>query len=173
MAGDQAIRVAVRVRPLSKSEGTENAWQIEKNSIFMLNPKTQKAQPDAVFQYDCCYGPETPTAEVYRRSAQSVLDSTLDGMNGTLFAYGQTSSGKTHSMSGSAKEPGLTPLLVNDLFDRIQQDCDTNYHVRVSYLEIYNEELKDLLSNATPHIRQSMTFCPMPPPHQTEHVYTI
>ncbi|KAL2501919.1 P-loop containing nucleoside triphosphate hydrolase superfamily protein [Forsythia ovata] len=65
---------------------------------------------------------------------------------GTVFAYGQTSSGKTHTMRGSALEPGVIPLAVYDLFNIIHEEMDREFLLRMSYMEIYNEEINDLLA---------------------------
>ncbi|CAL5417990.1 unnamed protein product [Camellia sinensis] len=64
----------------------------------------------------------------------------------TVFAYGQTNSGKTHTMRGSTSEPGVIPHAVRDLFDSIQEDMDREFLLRMSYMEIYNEEINDLLA---------------------------
>ncbi|KAF6147992.1 hypothetical protein GIB67_024167 [Kingdonia uniflora] len=65
---------------------------------------------------------------------------------GTVFAYGQTNSGKTHTMRGSVVEPGVIPLAVRDLFNMLQEDADREFLLRMSYMEIYNEEINDLLA---------------------------
>ncbi|KAJ2716396.1 hypothetical protein H4R19_000676 [Coemansia spiralis] len=69
----------------------------------------------------------------------------MGGFNGTIFAYGQTSSGKTHTMHGSGSEPGIIKLAVKEMFDIISNDPSREYLVRVSFLEIYNEVLRDLI----------------------------
>ena len=67
------------------------------------------------------------------------------GFNGTVFAYGQTSSGKTHSLMGNPSDPGITRRSCVGLFDKIRADANNQYLVRVSYMELYNEEIKDLI----------------------------
>ncbi|KAL3205485.1 hypothetical protein MRX96_040778 [Rhipicephalus microplus] len=67
------------------------------------------------------------------------------GFNGTIFAFGQTASGKTHTVMGSSKEPGLIPLTIDAIFDIIQNMPEREYLVRISYIEIYNENVLDLL----------------------------
>ena len=69
----------------------------------------------------------------------------MNGCNGTIFTYGQTASGKTHTMMGDEESPGLMILAVDELFSILEEEDKTNYLIRVSYLEIYNEEIKDLL----------------------------
>lgn len=72
--------------------------------------------------------------------------STLAGVNGTIFAYGQTSSGKTHTMQGDSTHPGVIPLAIKDVFDNIGTTPDREFLLRMSYLEIYNEMIRDLLT---------------------------
>ncbi|PIA14448.1 kinesin-domain-containing protein, partial [Coemansia reversa NRRL 1564] len=69
----------------------------------------------------------------------------MSGFNGTIFAYGQTSSGKTHTMYGSGSELGIIKLAVKNMFDMVNSDTNREYLLRVSFLEIYNEVLRDLL----------------------------
>jgi len=84
---------------------------------------------------------------VYQQTTAQIVKSVTEGFNGTVFAYGQTSSGKTHTMYGNESEPGIVFLAVKELFERIERDEDREFFVRASYLEIYNEQLIDLLAN--------------------------
>jgi centromeric protein E len=70
----------------------------------------------------------------------------LAGKNGTVFAYGQTSAGKTHTLMGTAEQPGLMILSLSELFDMCESKDNWEFLIRISYLEIYNEEVRDLLS---------------------------
>lgn len=107
-------------------------------------------------QFDCVFPPHCDTGHVYEQIASPIVKSALEGYNGTLFAYGQTSSGKTYSLMGTEDEPGIITRAVNDLFASIEQAQNlvnsnphmpqTQYLVRCSYIEIYNEELRDLFS---------------------------
>jgi len=83
---------------------------------------------------------------VYAKTTKGIIDSVVGGFNGTVFAYGQTSSGKTHTMQGCEGEPGIIPLAVKDVFEAIEASEGREFLVRVSYLEIYNEQMMDLLS---------------------------
>lgn len=74
--------------------------------------------------------------------ARPIVDKSLGGYNGTVFAFGQTASGKTHTLMGRPSEPGLTWLAVDAIFETIQDTMDTEFLIRMSYVEIYNEELK-------------------------------
>ena len=79
-----------------------------------------------------------------------VVDSVMDGYHGTIFAYGQTGSGKTYTMVGDRKDgvPGVMTLAVDQMFKHISQDTYRDYMIRVSYMEIYNEKVRDLLNPA-------------------------
>jgi centromeric protein E len=70
----------------------------------------------------------------------------MEGFNAVIFAYGQTASGKTHTLTGSPVEPGIIPLAITDLFAQIRQTPDREFLLRASYLELYNETILDLLS---------------------------
>lgn len=76
------------------------------------------------------------TLEVYRRTTKDIIKKVMGGINGTVFAYGQTSSGKTHTMKGTASEPGIIPLAVNEIFDHIANTQDREFLLRVSYMEV-------------------------------------
>ncbi|KAJ3280331.1 hypothetical protein HK104_000746, partial [Borealophlyctis nickersoniae] len=84
---------------------------------------------------------------LYEHSARDVIHSAMEGLNGTVFAYGQTASGKTYSMMGIEEQPGIIPQAVDDVFNYIrEQNEDREYLLRVSYMEIYNESIRDLLA---------------------------
>ena len=80
------------------------------------------------------------------------MPATLQGYHGAIFAYGQTSTGKTYTMQGSAKSPGLIPLAVEDVFRHVHSS-PREFVLRVSYLEIYNETVNDLLRPSSVNLR--------------------
>jgi centromeric protein E len=82
-----------------------------------------------------------------------VVNGAMEGVNGTVFAYGVTSSGKTHTMHGDQKSPGIIPLAIKDVFSIIQETPDREFLLRVSYLEIYNEVINDLLDPLGQNLR--------------------
>ncbi|KAK6289850.1 hypothetical protein POUND7_001391 [Theobroma cacao] len=135
----ERINVAVRTRPLSPEDAKTSPWRISANSIFIPNHATK-------FEFDRIFGEDCKTGEVYEARTKEIVAAAVRGFNGTVFAYGQTNSGKTHTMRGSAAEPGVIPLAVHDLFGIIQQDVDREFLLRMSYMEIYNEEIIDLLA---------------------------
>ncbi|WCJ33370.1 Kinesin-like protein KIN-7O [Euphorbia peplus] len=135
----ERIHVTVRARPLSPEDVKTSPWKVSGNSIFIPN-SSNKFEFDRVFEADC------KTEEIYRARTKELVAAAVGGFNGTVFAYGQTNSGKTHTMRGAATEPGVIPLAVRDLFDTIQQDVDREFLLRMSYMEIYNEDINDLLA---------------------------
>ncbi|SCV68532.1 BQ2448_653 [Microbotryum intermedium] len=95
---------------------------------------------DRVFDEGCCQ------EDVYEGSAKELVGHVMNGFNSTVFAYGATGCGKTHTISGSADQPGVVFLIMKDLFGRMQARADdTDFALKVSYLEIYNETIRDLL----------------------------
>ncbi|XP_041024589.1 kinesin-like protein KIN-7O isoform X2 [Juglans microcarpa x Juglans regia] len=135
----ERIQVAVRARPLSEEDAKTSPWRISANSIFISNHSSK-------FDFDRIFGEDCKTIEVYQARTKEIVAAAVCGFNGTVFAYGQTNSGKTYTMRGSATEPGIIPLSVHDLFKTIQQDVDREFLLRMSYMEIYNEEINDLLA---------------------------
>ncbi|XP_022883144.1 kinesin-like protein KIN-7O [Olea europaea var. sylvestris] len=135
----ERIHVSVRARPLSSEDAKASPWCISGNSIFIPN------QPSK-FDFDRIFEEECRTADVYKSRTRDIVAAAVRGFNGTVFAYGQTSSGKTHTMRGSASEPGVIPLAVYDLFNIIHEEMDREFLLRMSYMEIYNEEINDLLA---------------------------
>lgn len=102
------------------------------------------------------YTGEDTNYGVYDASVKKLVRKTVEGYNGTVFAYGQTSSGKTHTMRGHTDEAGIIPLAVADLFEEIStvqinsivinvKQRDREFTLKVTYLEIYNEKIRDLL----------------------------
>ncbi|XP_052176395.1 kinesin-like protein KIN-7O isoform X2 [Diospyros lotus] len=137
----ERIHVTVRARPLSPEEAKTSPWRISGNSIcFPTHPSISKFEFDRIFGEDC------KTREVYESRTKDIVAAAVRGFNGTVFAYGQTNSGKTHTMRGSSSEPGVIPLAVSDVFDIIHEDMDREFLLRMSYMEIYNEEINDLLA---------------------------
>jgi centromeric protein E len=102
------------------------------------------------------FGCGSSTEEVYKTMAKPIIEDAMNGINGAIFAYGQTASGKTFTMQGTAEVPGIVPLSVRQVFARIRECPDQEFLLRVSYLEIYNEKVRDLLASddVTLQIRQ-------------------
>ncbi|XP_076914227.1 kinesin-like protein KIN-7D, mitochondrial [Bidens hawaiensis] len=146
-----SISVTVRFRPLSEREfqrGDEIAWYPDGDKLVRneYNPVTSYA-------FDRVFGQSAVTQEVYEVAARPVVKTAMEGVNGTVFAYGVTSSGKTHTMHGDHHSPGIIPLAIKDVFSIIQDTPGREFLLRVSYLEIYNEVINDLLDPTGQNLR--------------------
>ncbi len=114
-------------------------------------PLIEHADVDNVFCSD------TPTSTIFDEVVKGLIASAVQGINATVFAYGQTASGKTHTMRGVDQAPGIIPLSIGELFKEIAKVKDRTFQVRVSYLELYNEAINDLLSTSEDlDIRESL-----------------
>ncbi|XP_024544970.1 kinesin-like protein KIN-7C, mitochondrial [Selaginella moellendorffii] len=145
------VTVTVRFRPLNSREiqkGDEVAWYADGDTSVC-----SEYNASTVYAFDKVFGPATTTRGVYDIAAQQVVSGAMEGVNGTVFAYGVTSSGKTHTMHGDQKSPGIIPLAVKDVFNIIQESPGREFLLRVSYLEIYNEVINDLLNPAGQNLR--------------------
>ncbi|KAJ6954309.1 kinesin-like protein KIN-7C [Populus alba x Populus x berolinensis] len=145
------VTVTVRFRPLSAREinkGDEIAWYADGDSTVR-----NEYNPSIAYGFDKVFGPATTTRHVYDIAAEHVVGGAMKGINGTVFAYGVTSSGKTHTMHGEQKSPGIIPLAVKDVFGIIQETPGREFLLHVSYLEIYNEVINDLLNPMGQNLR--------------------
>ena len=174
-AQDENIVVAVRVRPFTRQEVERgenvSAFEIQpsthtliqrltslsskksripipSSSSSSLTSTSSTPSPSATplhFHCDRLFTSDDSTSAVYDGCVRPIVDSALRGMNGTVFAYGQTASGKTFTMKGDAEYPGLIPLSMQHVFGSILQRIGEKWLLRVSYLEIYQERIRDLL----------------------------
>jgi len=150
-----AIQVAVRVRPIlpkeAETRGAAETWRAVPHAGQVIRVGRLPTGAGGtttcptVFSYDFVFGKESTNVEVYEKVARPLVESALVGYNGTVFAYGQTSSGKTHTMWGSEADPGVMRRAVRDLFELARRTPHREFLIRVSYLEIYNETIRDLL----------------------------
>ncbi|XP_033070795.1 centromere-associated protein E isoform X7 [Trachypithecus francoisi] len=143
MAEEGAVAVCVRVRPLNSREESlgETAqvyWKTDNNAIYQVDGSKS-------FNFDRVFHGNETTKNVYEEIAAPIIDSAIQGYNGTIFAYGQTASGKTYTMMGSEDHLGVTPRAIHDIFQKIKKFPDREFLLRVSYMEIYNETITDLL----------------------------
>ena len=150
------INVAIRFRPLNEREKASNpyeAWSINSSSVVPVDRRGTVIQPALTYSFDKMYGPEDSNDKVYDEVVSGIIDSTLDGVNGTIFAYGQTSSGKTFTMQGCPQSPGIIPQAVSQIFQKIKNTPGREFLLRISYLEIYNEIIKDLLNKENVNLK--------------------
>ncbi|KAE8703149.1 Kinesin-related protein 11 [Hibiscus syriacus] len=149
-SGD-SISVTIRFRPLNEREflrGDEIAWYADDDKIVR-----NEYNPATAYGFDKVFGSHASSQEVYEVAARPVVKAAMEGVNGTVFAYGVTSSGKTHTMHGDQNAPGIIPLAIKDVFSIIQETPGREFLLRVSYIEIYNEVINDLLDPTGQNLR--------------------
>ena len=170
------LQVAVRARPLSRKEMSNGARTITKlvdeRCVVVLDPdedanestvpgvpKPLKRKEVAAgvrkkerrYVFDAAYDGEASNEQVYRGTVLPHIAGVLRGTNATVFAYGATGSGKTHTMVGDQRDPGLMVLSLRDVFRFIASDGgEKDYKVECSYTEVYNELVYDLLVPNSP-----------------------
>lgn len=170
--GENVI-VCVRVRPLNRLEERtkqREAWVLRNDREIIQNyfPASENkyansnvAAKDApaqnkgasTYAFDHVFTPDKDNVYVYERIGLPIITGCMEGYHGCIFAYGQTSSGKTHTIHGSANQPGMIPQSVQSVFDWIEDHPEREYVLRVSYMEIYNEIVNDLLNPANTNLR--------------------
>ncbi|KAI9575996.1 kinesin heavy chain [Glossina fuscipes] len=144
---EDSIKVVCRFRPLNDSEEKAGSKFIVK----FPNSAEENCLSIAgkVYLFDKVFKPNASQEKVYNEAAKSIVTDVLAGYNGTIFAYGQTSSGKTHTMEGvigDSVKQGIIPRIVNDIFNHIYtMEMNLEFHIKVSYYEIYMDKIRDLL----------------------------
>jgi centromeric protein E len=122
--------------------------------MFMVCTELEKLSRTLLIPLDNVFSPHDGNARVYDNAAKRLVRRVMEGYNGTVFAYGMTGTGKTFSMQGTANQPGVIPLAITDIFSYIRENPEREFLLRVSYLEIYNEKIYDLLNQSTPGTQQ-------------------
>lgn len=158
------VQVVVRTRPLNDRERSENA-----RNVFSFPSKREIAvalkgkNVTKTYTFDTVYPPDSTQAEVYESTVRPIVEESLKGFNCTIFAYGQTGTGKTFTMEGLRNahdsldhnitpHSGIIPRAIHQIF-RSLEASDNEYTVRVSFLELYNEELGDLLGSGNEQLK--------------------
>ncbi|KAI8476435.1 MAG: kinesin-like protein FLA10 [Monoraphidium minutum] len=153
----EAVKVVVRCRPLNSKEKQDGRGRIvdmdvRAGQVLLRNPKADGSEAPKMFTFDQVYDSSCSQQEIFDITARPIIDAVLDGYNGTIFAYGQTGTGKSFTMEGRDDPPelrGIIPGAFNYIFDTIaRQGGAREFLVRASYLEIYNEDIRDLLSKS-------------------------
>ena len=156
---NETVKVAIRCRPMSHDETRDGRACIItidslRGEMAIRNPKTEGSEPPKSFTFDYVYDWNSQQEKIYTDTAYPIVESVLEGYNGTIFAYGQTGTGKTFTMEGKddpAPLRGIIPRTFDQIFFGVEQHPDRQYLVRVSFLEIYNEEIRDLLARTDKH----------------------
>ncbi|KAL9125820.1 MAG: hypothetical protein Q9217_005028 [Psora testacea] len=141
------VIVGVRVRP--DAAGDRNSgrdWLVDSRKSLIA----YRGREGGDYYYDNVFAPYDKNHKVYDASAKRLVRRVMEGYHGTVFAYGMTGTGKTFSMQGTRDSPGVIPLAITDIFSYIRETPQREFLLRVSYLEIYNEKIHDLLTPPTP-----------------------
>ncbi|XP_012510381.1 PREDICTED: kinesin-like protein KIF13B [Propithecus coquereli] len=164
--GDSKVKVAVRIRPMNRREldlHTRCVVDVDANKVILNPVNTNLSKGDARWAVsddfvltleaertgdrDSARRDALRQDDVFKCLGENILQNAFDGYNACIFAYGQTGSGKSYTMMGTADQPGLIPRLCSGLFERTQKEEneEQSFKVEVSYMEIYNEKVRDLL----------------------------
>ncbi|KAF7546934.1 hypothetical protein G7046_g9161 [Stylonectria norvegica] len=142
--GKGNVLVSVRVRPDANADHAhpDGEWMVDgrKNLI------SYRGKDGGDHFYDNVFATHDNNSRVYDHIAKRLVRRVMEGYHGTVFAYGMTGTGKTFSMQGTASSPGVIPLAITDIFSYIRETPSREFLLRVSYLEIYNEKIHDLLN---------------------------
>uniref|UniRef100_UPI00398F54D5 kinesin-like protein KIF18B n=1 Tax=Pristiophorus japonicus TaxID=55135 RepID=UPI00398F54D5 len=161
------VAVVVRIRPQNQREQDSNdhvVAQVVDENVLVFDPNEdfnddvfseakfrhrempRRKRKDLKFVFDRVFNETSTQQEVFEFTTKHILEGVLNGYNCSVFAYGATGSGKTHTMLGSVDQPGVMYLTMVELYERIEQMKDEKIcEVAVSYLEVYNEQIQDLL----------------------------
>ncbi|XP_048672138.1 kinesin-like protein KIF17 isoform X9 [Marmota marmota marmota] len=152
----ESVKVVVRCRPMNQRERELNCQAVvtvdcARGQCFIQNPGAAD-EPPKQFTFDGAYYMDHVTEQIYNEIAYPLVEGVTEGYNGTIFAYGQTGSGKSFTMQGLPDPPsqrGIIPRAFEHVFESVQCAENTKFLVRASYLEIYNEDVRDLLGPDT------------------------
>lgn len=138
------VLVSVRIRPDAGGDNGQTGadWLVNSRKNLI----SYQGREGGDYYYDNVFATTDNNAKVYDSSAKRLVRRVMEGYHGTVFAYGMTGTGKTFSMQGTATSPGVIPLAITDIFSYIRETPSREFLLRVSYLEIYNEKIHDLLS---------------------------
>ena len=125
---EECIQVSVRVRPTLKSETEEIiGWEWKDNTL------SSRTCSQSTYSFDHLFSPDSSNSDIFTSVVQKIVFQSMQGFHGTVFTYGQTSSGKTFTMSGSQSQPGVIPLSINYCFESIhKQFTDREFLIRVA-----------------------------------------
>jgi len=144
------VHVAVRFRPLNnleKTNGSKEVWSCTDKKVEELEDDG-RTSTGKTWEFDNVFSAKAATTDLYDKQCKTIVQGALDGYNGTVFAYGQTSSGKTYTVMGDPKNnPGVMPQAILDIFEWVNNNRNTEWDIYVSFVEIYNEQITDLLQS--------------------------
>ena len=149
MSNPGNVNVICRFRPmneLEKTTGNEQVCVFTSPTSLQFNSTREKNHYR--FNFDRIFPPTSTQEDIYSFGVKGIIDSVLDGYNGTVLAYGQTSSGKTYTMQGDISNQntyGIIPRMISHVFNFIHEQEGTEFMIKVSMIEIYQEKIRDLL----------------------------
>lgn len=146
MADITSVEVALRIRPLVESEISKGC----KSILEVFEEYNQVKLKSSSFSYNHVFDCDTTQEDFYTHCINPIVPNLFKGYNVTILAYGQTGSGKTHSMGtnyNGTGEMGVIPRVMQDIFNHINNDKSNIYEITVSFMELYQEVLYDLLAN--------------------------
>ena len=151
----EAIQVVIRCRPLSSTEvanGNEKVVKMVERDDWgeVIVHREGDEEPPKIFSFDRVFDERTNQEDLFEKTARAIVGNVFEGYNGTIFAYGQTGTGKTHTMEGEMKPKemrGVMTRCFESVFKCIDEQPNAQFLVRASYLEIYKENIRDLLSS--------------------------
>ena len=158
-AKQERVQVSVRIRPFSEREKeldpTTSIKSIDQKNGFLTVQK-EKEYDKKSFNYDHIYPEDSNQSEIFDETSKDVVKSVLNGYNGTIFAYGQTGTGKTYTMVGEfndEKNKGIIPRAFDVIFENVKQDKEHKYNIMISFIQIYLEHIQDLIEPTKKEIR--------------------
>ena len=164
-SGQSNILVAVRVRgllPHERNAGGRNIIQtLNSNVVIIMDPCTTASDDylrinksrEKRYAFDYVFAENTTQQEVYENTCRFLIDGVLQGYNATVFAYGATGAGKTYTMIGSYSSPGIMTQSLQELFQKVSaMKEDSKFKIKCSFLEVYNETIRDLLSPSSEYL---------------------
>ena len=159
--GTYSILVAVRCRPLNQKEKEISRYEtiniiqrkliILKDPNYLNNPNNSRSKHQSL-AFDFVFDKFESQKQIFNNTTKFLIDGIINGFNATVFAYGATGSGKTYTMLGNEENEGIMPLTLKELFTKIKNYPNRIYNIKLCYLEIYNENIKDLLLNGNDNL---------------------
>ena len=155
------ILVAVRCRPLNKKEkeiSTKETIKIIDDKIVklkdpnsFLNPNNIRAK-EKIMNFDYAFSPSINQEQIFNSTTKFLIENVINGFNATVFAYGVTGAGKTYTMLGNDENPGIMVWTLRELYKKIKEYKNREYLIKLWYVEIYNENIRDLLNNKSENL---------------------
>ncbi|KAF8580927.1 kinesin-domain-containing protein [Ramaria rubella] len=139
------VKVAARLRPFINTENPDTAVIVSPADGSISIANLRNANERFKFSFSSCYDQSASQEEIFTKDVRPLVDHVFNGLICTVFAYGVTSSGKTHTIQGNTAEPGIIPRVVKALIDQKNQYPQGTISLSVSYMEIYKDEAYDLL----------------------------